>query len=126
MSVSVSVSVSVPRPVVTGGAGVVLVVSPLVSDTFPPLHLLDPLGQVGVVGVDVVVGLCPVVSSDKYKIITILSLNPSQCWPTLVYIFFRKRVGDKNIFWEKGKGKERDFTPNIAILGAISASPLLG
>ena len=49
---------------VTGGAPR-LGVSPLVSHTFPPLHLLDPLHQLGVVGVDVVVGLLPVVSSGN-------------------------------------------------------------
>ena len=49
----------------TGGA-VVLAVSHLVSDTFPPVHLLDPLHQLGVVGVDVVVGLLLMVSSATY------------------------------------------------------------
>ena len=64
MSVSVPELLSVP--VMTGAA--VLATSPLVSDTFPPLHLLDPLRQVGVVGVDVVVGLLLVVSSAKNQI----------------------------------------------------------
>ena len=61
MSVSVPELLSVP--VMTGAA--VLATSPLVSDTFPPLHLLDPLCQVRVVGVDVVVRLLPVVSSGN-------------------------------------------------------------
>ena len=64
--VSVSGPISLSLPVINGaGAGAV---SDLVSDTFPPLHLLDPLRQVGVVGVDVVVGLLLVVSSAKNQI----------------------------------------------------------
>ena len=38
-------------------------VSQLIPDALPPLHLLDPLLEVGVVRVDVVVGLCLVVGS---------------------------------------------------------------
>ena len=63
---TVSGPLSLSLPVINGaGAGAV---SDLVSDTFPPLHLLDPLRQVGVVGVDVVVGLLLVVSSAKNQI----------------------------------------------------------
>ena len=42
-------------------------VSQLIPDALPPLHLLDPLLEVGVVRVDVVMGLCLVVSSDKQE-----------------------------------------------------------
>ena len=64
VSLPASLPVSVPVSVLTGGA-TRLGVSPLVSHTFPPLHLLDPLHQLGVVGVDVVVRLLPVVSSGN-------------------------------------------------------------
>ena len=42
----------------------VLVVPQLVPDTFPPLHLLQPLPELGEVRTDVVVGLCLVVGPE--------------------------------------------------------------
>ena len=47
-----------------------LLIPELIPDTFPPVHLLQPLPQVRVVRVDVVMGLCLVVSSEKHKFYT--------------------------------------------------------
>ena len=56
-----SLSLSVQAGVV---AGVKLIISQFISDTFPPVHLLYPLLQMGVVRIDIVMRLTVMVSSE--------------------------------------------------------------